>query len=214
MEEKGAIKIMKGEDAIEEMEYVIEIMEDKGVYVEKKGRIAYYIGSFKDDDGTVKIDGNAELTCIEKSAFAHSGVEKILLTGCSPNIGEKAFEDCGELNAVIFGELGKDDPAGNLRNLKLSDVERDFTIQAGAFKGCSGLATLVLPKVPKEHTLVIEKDAFFGCESLRTVVAICGKIAFTGNPFDGCSDHLTFVCEENSEVERFARENGYRSVCV
>lgn len=184
----------------------------KSIYLEKDNSTVYFIDSYKEDDFVV-IDGNAT---IAKSAFAHSDVEKILFKGCHQCIGEKALEDCKSLTTVIFGELGKDETIENstLKNLTLATAGDDCTIQAHAFKDCAKLATLVLPKVNDEHTLVIEKDAFCGCGVLRTVVALCDKADFTGNPFVDSSEHLTFVCKENSCVARFARENGYRSVYV
>ena len=99
-----------------------------------------------------------------------------------------------------------------LKNVVPASVTGNFTIQTNAFKGCSSLTTLVLPQI--SGTLTIEKDAFSGCEKLRAVVAVCGNVDFTGNPFSGCPAHLTFVCKKDSDVARFARENGYRSVYV
>ena len=182
------------------------------VYLEKNNSMDYFIGSFKADD-FAEIDGTA---AIAKSAFAHSDVEKILFKGCPKSIGEKAFEGCESLTTVIFGELGKDEAIEQsvLKNLTLASATGDFTIQANAFKDCAKLATLVLPKLDDKHKLVIEKDAFCGCRALRTVVALCDKADFTGNTFANSPEHLTFVCKENSEVARFARENGYRSVYV
>lgn len=195
---------------VEETQKAIKTM--KSIYIEKNGNITYFIGSFKADD-FAKIDGNAS---IAKSAFAHSDVEKILFKNCSTNIGEKAFEGCGELTTVIFGELEKDETIEKsvLKNVTLASASDDYTIQANAFKDCAKLTTLVLPKVTSGN-LTIEKDAFCGCGALRTVVAICDdKVDFTGNPFADSPKHLTFICKENSDVARFARENGYRSVYV
>lgn len=88
----------------------------------------------------------------------------------------------------------------------------DYVIQANVFKGYGKLTTLALPKA--KGTLTIEKDAFRDCGALRTAVALCDKIDFTGNPFADAPEHLTFVCKKDSCVARFARENGYRSVYV
>ena len=92
-----------------------------------------------------------------------------------------------------------------------------FIIETSAFTKCKNLHTVILPDCKK---LVIEKDAFDGCSSLRTVVCFAEEIDFTGNPFESCPETLTFVGnkEENkdenktSELERFARENGYRFI--
>ena len=182
------------------------------VYLEKNNCMEHFIGSF-DEDWFVVIDNS---TSIAESAFAHSDVEQILFKDCTPDIGEKMFEGCGSLATVIFGELETDETIeqSTLKNLTLASADGDFTIQVNAFNGCESLTTLVLPKVDDNHKLVIEKDAFCGCWSLRTVVALCDTIDFTENPFANEAEHLTFICKENSGVARFARENGYRSVYV
>ena len=201
----------------------------KGIYLEKKdnkkskkNNIEFFIGSL-DKEELVKIDG---ITAISESALANSDAENILFSSCSKSIGKSAFENCDKLKTVIFGELGEDEvfkvkkgkkeiETSILKNVKLASAADDnLTIQTNAFKGCSSLTTLILPKVNGNKTLTIEKDAFSGCEKLRAVVAICDEAVFTENPFSGCPAHLTFVCEKGSDVARFARENGYRSVYV
>ena len=194
----------------------------KNIYLVKKNMV-FFIGSL-DEEKIIKIDG---ITAISESAFANSDAENILFSGCSSDcytIGKSAFEDCDKLKTVIFGKLGggKEIETSLLKNVVPASAAGNFTIQTNAFKGCSSLTTLVLPKI--SGMLTIEKDAFSGCEKLRTVVADCGNADFTENPFSGCPAHLTFVCKKNfdkkkpnkkdSKVARFARENGYRSVYV
>ena len=181
-----------------------------GIYLEKTENIEFFISSFRDETDFVVFDG---ITAISESAFANSDAENILFKGKFSSIRKSAFENCDKLKTVIFGELVESDEKDTspLKNVKPASAA-DFTIQTNAFKGCSSLTTLILPKIRGKKTLTIEKDAFSGCEKLRAVVAICGKADFTGNPFSGCPAHLTFVCKKNSKVDRFARENGYRSV--
>lgn len=195
----------------------------EGVYLEKINSIAYFIESFRKDD-FVEIDGN---TAIEKSAFAHSNVEKILFKSCSKSIDEKAFEGCKSLTTVIFGELGKDEMFGKnggtvtdgkkqiLKNVKLVSADDSYTIQANAFRGCGKLTTLVLPELTGYlTTLTIKENAFCECEALRTVVALCDTIEFAGNPFEKLGERLTFICKKDSDVAQFASDNGYRTVYV
>ena len=94
--------------------------------------------------------------------------------------------------------------AGNQTDVVLK--KSDFNVQTNAFSGCENLHTIVFPKCSK---LVIEKSAFENCSSLRTVVAFVDEISFTENPFEECPKELIFVCSKDSEIERFARENGY-----
>ena len=181
-----------------------------GIYLEKNNNMEFFIGSL-DEKALVEIDA---ITAISESALANSDVENSLFSGCS-TIGKSAFENCDKLKTVIFGELvekdGDKQATSPLKNVKPVSAA-NFTIQTNAFKGCSSLTTLVLPEIG--GTLTIEKDAFSGCEKLRAVVAICNETDFTENPFSGCPAHLTFVCKKDSKVDRFARENGYRSVHV
>ena len=181
-----------------------------GIYLEKTENIEFFISSFRDETDFVVFDS---ITAISESAFANSDVENIQLKGKFSSIGKSAFENCDKLKTVIFGELVEKDKqaASPLKNVKLASAVADnLTIQTNAFKGCSSLTTLILPQI--NGTLTIEKDAFSGCEKLRSVVADCGNADFTGNPFSGCPARLTFVCKKNSKVDRFARENDYRSV--
>ena len=184
----------------------------ENIYLEKNNSMEHFI-SFFDEDWFGVIDNT---TSISESAFAYSDTDMLLFKNCTPDIGEKAFEGCESLVTVIFGEPGTDETIERsvLKNLKLAAATGDYVIQADAFKDCTKLATLVLPEVNGKHRLVIENDAFCACGSLRTVVALCDTIDFTGNPFANEAEHLTFVCKENSGVARFAREHGYRSVYV
>ena len=187
----------------------------KGIYLMKNNNMDFFIGSL-DEKALVEIDDITAIAAISKSAFANSDAENILLSSCSTGIGKSAFENCDKLKTVIFGEIENsiigDESDSTLKNASPASVRGDFTIQTNAFKGCSSLTTLILPEI--SGTLTIEKDAFSSCEKLRSVVAICDEAVFTGNPFSGCPARLTFVCDKDSKVARFARENGYRSVYV
>ena len=136
-------------------------------------------------------------------------------------IEKDAFEDCSELEVICCGKVSESesDAIINLDVNKLEirknstnendEVKTDFIVQTLAFSGCEILHTIIFPECSK---LVIEKSAFENCSSLRTVVAFGNKISFTENPFEDCPKELTFVCSKDSEIERFARENGYRFV--
>ena len=84
-------------------------------------------------------------------------------------------------------------------------------MEAFSFSGCENLNTVVFPKCSK---ITIEKFAFENCSSLRTIVVLAEEISFTDNPFEVCPSDLVFICNKNSTVERFARENGYGIVYV
>lgn len=148
---------------------------------------------------------------ISENAFKGSyGVEGIVLSNAR-KIAKGAFSNCEDLFFIQCAEktgIDKDKNAVISSN-QISDIHENFIVEARAFEDCASLGCVIFPKC---DTLTIEKDAFDGCGSLRTVVAFCEHIDFTENPFAGCPETLTFVGTQGSCVERFARENGYRFV--
>ncbi len=187
----------------------------KKICVKENGSLKYFVISISEDEEREIICLN-DITGIERSVFANSAIRFVQFTNPVSCIGQSAFENCGELDAVFFCYFEENELGDScIRGIKLTEVSENFTIQKDAFKGCGVLDTVILPKIKSGTKVVIEKDAFAGCDSLRTVVLVTEEgsdISFTENPFADCSEHLTFVCKKDSAVERFARENGYRSV--
>ena len=166
-------------------------------------------------------------------------VKRVLFDEKLKTIEKEAFNDCSELEVFCCGEVSDlqkneivnlkinelvtetkmEKSSGQPENTEIEnnqensesnkDMEikkENFIIQTSAFSGCENLHTVVFPKCSK---LTIEKSAFANCSSLRTVVAFVDEISFTENPFEECPKELIFVCSKDSEIERFARENGY-----
>ena len=185
------------------------------IYVNQGNIFKYFIHRVSND--SLNISGN--YTVISKEAFSYSSIKDIIVKAPVSCIQESAFKECGDIESVIFtgttgnSEIVSEDSLD--QSLKSSimkiDSEDTFTIQKDAFKNCTKLVTVMLPETKK---IVIEKDAFYSCESLRTVVAVADACEFSGNPFENCSQNITFICRENSEVAKFVREYGYKSVYV
>lgn len=190
------------------------------IYKARDSVIEYFICKF-DENESITISSGTEIEIKEK-AFIHSSLSSINIKSKLTKIEKSAFENCNELLNFVCGEIGQDKASGNIKGISLTEIESDFTIQKDAFKNCSKLETVILPKIEKSDSekvdekkkLIIEKDAFSGCESLRTVIALYDEIDFTENPFADCPEYLTFVCRKNSKIDRFVRENGYRSIYV
>lgn len=110
---------------------------------------------------------------------------------------EAAREKNPNTDNIIFG-------------IKIPTVS-DLEIQRGAFKNCSNLQTVILPK---STNIVIKKEAFGGCQNLRTIVFPCDDnqvVDISGDAFVGCSK-VTFVCSKASGVYRYAREHCFEIV--
>ena len=145
-------------------------------------------------------------SCGKESIFGDEDGNYILTREADGSKAEKTNKTpkAQEQNTKAGGN--KTCESDNKKNIKAS-----FVIESLAFSNCKNLHTIILPDCDK---LVIEKDAFANCSSLRTLVCCKCKVDFTGNPFEDCPETLTFICEKDSELERFARENGFRSVNV
>lgn len=145
----------------------------------------------------------------EKAFYDPWNLRRVYFDDKLKEIKKEAFEDCTELEIFCCGKLCKKEENDKIKGLKFNKKLGSFVIETKAFSGCEQLHTVILPKCKK---LIIEKDAFKDCKELRTVVCLCNKISFTENPFADCPESLVFVGKENSDLERFARENGYRYV--
>lgn len=147
----------------------------------------------------------------EKAFYNPWNLRRVYFDDNLKEIKKEAFEDCSELEVFCCGEVcdNNNDKDSTIKGLKFNQKVDSFVIETKAFSGCTQLHTVVLPECDE---LIIEKDAFKGCKELRTVVCLCNKISFTENPFEDCLESLVFVGNKNSDLERFARENGYRYV--
>lgn len=124
-------------------------------------------------------------------------------------IESNAFENCQNLEIFVIGENFPEEIVSHGDSTISSDNKKVLEIQKEAFKNCNKLHTIILGSA---NIVTIEKDAFAGCESLRTVVCRTNDISFTNNPFSDCPNYLTFVGKKDSNLEKFARENGYRFI--
>lgn len=171
---------------------------------------------FEDMDDSYRFE---DIEVISEKAFYNPwNLRRVYFDDNLREIKKEAFEDCSELEVFCCGEVcnNNDDKDSTIKGLKFNkEIESkidSFKIETKAFSGCTQLHTVVLPKCDE---LIIEKDAFKDCKELRTVVCSCNKISFTENPFEDCLESLVFVentDNEDSDLKRFARENGYRYV--
>lgn len=213
----------------------------KAVYVEEVEKtLKYFVFGLKQDEDECEEYHFEGIKTIAERAFCSPwNIKRVFFDESLTTIKKEALKECGELEVFccgnkLSGDSRNEDGQGNFNlnelmcylkvtesqesegqnadaKQKSENISTEFTVQTSAFVNCENLHTVVFPKC---GTLKIEKKAFSGCESLRTVVAFSENIDFTENPFEGCPRELVFVCSKDSAVERFARENGYRSVYV
>ena len=187
----------------------------KPVYVEKTTReLSHFIFAINDGgNGENKELEFKEIDSIGAKAFQDvSNVKQVFFDEHLQKIGKEAFKNCEDLEVFCCGEKAEEETK-QVKGIKIANLETEnFIIESLSFSKCKNLHTVIFQNCKE---LIIEKDAFSGCSSLRTLVYLSEKIDFTGNPFEDCPENLTFVGKkENSALERFARENGYRYVDV
>lgn len=115
--------------------------------------------------GTYRLpDGLAEVSA---ESFKGSAISKIIIPTSVTKIGEGAFSECKSLTSVVF-EVA-------------SGTQKNLTIAARAFAGCTRLDSITLPSRLTEINLtrysvngsvvdsVAVNDAFFGCTSLSEI---------------------------------------------
>lgn len=173
-------------------------------------------------------------TIKNKAFYLAPNLKRVFFDKSLEKIKQEAFKDCSDLE--IFGPTDIDESQSNQKSdslssgeptniaesqsdiifneeyiKKMKDEKKSLTIETLAFANCENLHTVILPYY---QSLKIEKDAFSGCTSLRTVLTFAETFSFTENPFRECPKTLVFICSKDSFIEQFARENGYRSICV
>ena len=109
-------------------------------------------------------DGLTEITA---ASFAGSAISKIVIPTSVTKIADSAFEGCLNLTSVVF-EVG-------------SGTQKNLTIAARAFAGCTKLDSIILPSRLTEINLtryavngtevesIAVNDAFYGCISLSEI---------------------------------------------
>ena len=115
--------------------------------------------------GTCRLpDGLVEVSA---ESFAGSAISKIVIPTSVTKISKSAFEGCLNLTSVVF-EVA-------------SGTQKNLTIDARAFAGCTKLESIVLPSRLTEINLtrysinetevdiVAVNDAFYGCTSLSEI---------------------------------------------
>ena len=119
----------------------------------------------------------AGVDVIPRSAFANSGLSKIILPVSVREIGTEAFANCESLTSVVFAEAGATNGVNGL------------TIGDRAFLNCTSLTVMTLPArlqsislagyVEQQGTMSFTDtpNAFEGCENLTDIVVAKGSNA-------------------------------------
>ncbi|MBQ8613364.1 MAG: leucine-rich repeat protein, partial [Ruminiclostridium sp.] len=114
--------------------------------------------AFRDCGALASVTFNDKLTSIASSAFAASGINKLLLPEGITFIGSNAFNGCASLTTVSFYD------AGNETDGIVLDWGTYNSLGHQTFVGCTALTSVSLP----DYVTKIPGRMFAGCTSLKS----------------------------------------------
>ena len=187
--------------------------------------------AFEGCDGLTSVTISEGVTSIGEYAFRFcSGLTSVTIPESVTSIGSYAFRSCSGLTGIEVAEnntnysseegvlFNKDKtkliqyPIGNSR-ISYSIPEGVTTIGNSAFRGCSGLTSVVIP----EGVTSIGSSAFWDCTGLTSVTIPEGVTSIGSYAFEYCSG-LTSVTIPNSvttiEDRAFRSCSGLTSVVI
>ncbi len=159
-----------------------------------------------------KVTTGEGITAIGNSAFSGcTALEDITLGKNISTIGESAFKGCTSLKTVELPDeltqISKNTFSGcaNLERVKFNvKLER---ICENAFLNCTALTALTF-----NRNLFFEKNAFKGCSGVKTIVIPdAANIVSTRDPFPD-SKGCTILCTDTSQATEYTKTKGYEAV--
>ena len=146
------------------------------------------------------------LTEIGEDAFSYCALRSIAIPASVKTIKPGAFKDCTSLES-FSGPLATDDGRGLVIDGKLVGVlQRNLTefvvpegvteIEKYAFQGCSSLKSVVLP----ESLITIGEGAFWECSRLKSITIPKSVTTIKRLAFLGCSSLKNISLEEGVTV--------------
>lgn len=131
-------------------------------------------------EGTTEIKGGAFIGC--------QRFMRLTIPNTLKKIGDYAFSECSDLAAIKFGDSPSLESLGDrafggcvcLTNVKLPETVNNI---AGAFYGCSGLASFTIPPLVRD----LGSSTFYGCTSLTDMEVPEGVTRIGNYAFQNCS---------------------------
>ena len=194
------------------------VSDDNRCYVDKDKHILMFFaqGELKENEKSYTIPDN--IIEINRSAFRNSNIESITLNSYTETIGDYAFENCKNLQAIYNWDNVNDirgHAFNGCENLgEISFPNNIENIGSNAFENCTEfkciddmplnlsnikcIDTATFSGCKKLTNIVINSDiesinnrAFQNCENLENLnISECKKLTYIGsNAFDGCENY-------------------------
>ena len=147
---------------------------------------------------------NDAFTTIGAEAFAGSSVRVVDLFDSVTTIGDGAFRDCLNIEALVLPDsvttIGADALSGcaNLSGLVLPGSVT--TIGEGALSGCEKIEELVIPA----SVTNIGSGALSGCTGLKKLTVLCDPAILPADLLEGCDANMAIFAAETATDEQLA----------
>lgn len=162
---------------------------------------------------TVTMPHDSSLKSIGNYAFNNcEKLENFTVPNGVISIGKNAFCECVSLKSVEIPSSVtciEDCSFSSCRSLKSITISKNVTrIGRGAFYGCSSLKSITIPN----GVTSICEETFYNCGDLKTVIISSNSLleSIGEYAFKNCHVNLTFVCDEASYAEEYAKENSIK----
>ena len=195
---------------VETTEYVVPTLQDNDITASKKHNIII------SGDGVMKSNpfegeniGNSENSYIESLTF-ENGVT---------NICEGAFEGLYIQGNIVIPKTVEKIGKGAFKGIQLesTDEEASYGIENVTIEGNIQIEESAFENSPKLGSVsiagnaTIAKNAFKNCNNLKEVRILGNTNNIDKEAFSGCDkDQLVIYCIENSDVQQYAKENGFK----
>ncbi len=220
-------------------EYLLSLPEtspEEFVYEDVDGGVKIVVCWLKDDENAVvvipnQIDGkdvieldkelfirdnykavvlNKNLKAVSSSCFLDAEIEKVLLQEGIERIGGQAFY-LGKFDEINIPSTVKTIATNAFGSTDIKEVTIPKSVEeitVAAFSGCDKLETITFEGCPN-----VEFGAFTLCSNIKKVICLDGNRGFHKDEFfeiGGEPKPITFVAPAGSEVEKYAKENGFK----
>ena len=153
---------------------------------------------------------NKNLKVVGGGSFLDATIEKVLLQEGVETIGGEAFflSDINEINIPSTVKRIWTNAFGSTDITEVTIPKSVEEITVAAFSGCDKLETITFEGCPN-----VEFGTFTLCSNIKKVICLDGNRGFHKDEFfeiGGEPKPITFVAPAGSEVEKYAKENGFK----